>query len=184
MDANSLFSERCKQIEIAMKSSREVELLDLSARLRQLLVDGSETLVHQANRDHRLKLRFSVGLFRQEPDQYVVHQSLEDGVDPQTRAPGTPSKEVNFDGFLGHTVLYIRGKPHTVRDVIKHASDVAGGVHLSNNLEDRQRVIAAYSKSVMLGGLPGAIRMLQAIARVTLRGLRPLIEAIENDRAR
>jgi hypothetical protein len=184
MDAASLFLERCKQIETAMQSSKEIDLLDLSARLRQLLVDGRETLVHQANRDRRLKLNFRVGSFRQEPDQYVAHQSLEDGIDPETRPPGSPSTRVNFDGFLAHKVLYIRGAPYTVRDVIKHAADVAGGIHLSNNPDDRQQVIAAYSKSATLGGLPGATRMLRAIARVTSRGLLPLIQAIETSGTR
>jgi hypothetical protein len=47
-------------------------------------------------------------------------------------------------------------------------------------LLDRQKLIHDYSSQVSIGGLPGAIRQLQAIARVALRGLRPLIEAIEN----
>jgi hypothetical protein len=38
-----------------------------------------------------------------------------------------------------------------------------------------------YAAQVSMGGLPGAIRQLQAIARVALRGLRPLIEAVEKD---
>jgi hypothetical protein len=180
MNTDKLFIERCRQVEALMQSHDEVDLLDLSAVLRQLLLD-QEPLAHAANRNRRLKLQFRVGQFRNEPDKYVVHQSLEDGLDPETRPPGSPAKEVNFNGFIGHTVLVIRGKPHTVRDVIKHASDVAGGVHHTNDPNERQRLIAAYSASFGLGGLPGALRQLQAIARVTLKGLRPLIEAVEGE---
>jgi hypothetical protein len=39
MDAVSLFLARCKQIETALMSNNEIELLDLSAHLRQLLID-------------------------------------------------------------------------------------------------------------------------------------------------
>jgi hypothetical protein len=144
--------------------------------LRQLLLDP---LIHQVNRQRRLKLRFVVGEFTLKPDGYTRILSLEDGLDPETRRPDTPRKEVNLDGFLGHTILYLKGQPHSVSDVIKFAANVAGGVHRTENPEDRQKLIARYAASVSLGGLPGAIRQLQAIARVTLKGLRPLIEAVE-----
>ncbi len=39
MDADRLFIERCKQLEKLMTSHDELELLDLSAVLRQILVD-------------------------------------------------------------------------------------------------------------------------------------------------
>jgi len=182
MDIDELFLERCRQIEVLMSSNNEIDLLDLAAVLRQLFLDD-HPLVHKANEKERLKLRFRVGQFRNEPDEYTLVQSLEDGVDPETRPPGSPSKEVNFDGFINHKVLFVKGQRHSIRDVIKHASDVAGGVHRSDPKE-RQRLIAEFSAVFGIGGLPGAIRQLQAIGRVALRGLRPLIVAIEENRAR
>jgi hypothetical protein len=177
MDADTLFLERCKQVEAATQSSNEIDLLDLSAKLRQLLLDESP-LVHQANRE-RLKLKFVVGEFTLQPDAYTSVLSLEDGLDPETRRPGSPRKEVSFQGFLNHKVLYLKGQPHSVSDVISLAANVAGGVHLTKNPKEKQELIARYAASVSIGGLPGAIRQLQAIGRVTLRGLRPLIEAVE-----
>jgi hypothetical protein len=41
VDADRLFLARCKQIETAMQSTNEIELLDLSAHLRQLLIDDT-----------------------------------------------------------------------------------------------------------------------------------------------
>src|SRR6266404_21186 len=58
--------------------------------LRQMFLDG-DSLVHQANREHRLKLAFVVGEFRSAPDGWVTIASLEDGLDPDTRPPGSPS---------------------------------------------------------------------------------------------
>jgi len=178
MNAASLFLARCKQIETAIVSPNEIKLLDLSAHLRQLLIDGTSPL-HKVNREQRLKLKFVVGEFRQRPDSHTLILSLEDGVDPEIRPPGSPQKEVSLDGFLGHTILYLQGQPRSVGDVIKFAANVAGGVHQATP-RDRQKLLHDYSSQVSIGGLPGAIRQLQAIARVALRGLRPLIEAIEN----
>src|SRR5262245_57675602 len=108
MDADILFLERCKQVEKAAQSSSEIDLLDLSARLRQRLLDP---LIHEVNRQRRLKLRFVVGEFTLTPGAYTAILSLEDGVDPDTRRPGTPRMEVNLDGFLGHKILYLKGQP-------------------------------------------------------------------------
>jgi hypothetical protein len=177
MDAAQLFLARCKQIETAMVSTNEIELLDLSAHLRQLLIDETSPL-HRVNREPRLKLKFVVGEFRQRPDNHTRILSLEDGVDPEIRPPGSPRKEVGLGGFLGHTIVYLQGQPRSVENVIKFGANVAGGVHQATP-SDRQKLIYDYSSQVSIGGLPGAIRQLQVIARVALRGLRPLIEAIE-----
>jgi hypothetical protein len=170
-----LFLERCEQIDDLVKSSREIDLLDLSAHLRQVLLDG---LVHKANLVPRLSLRFRVGEFRLSPDRYTVVLGLEDGLDPETASPGKTSKEVDVDGFVGHVVLFLNGKGHTVGDVIKLAANVAGGVHHTDNPREQQRLIAEYSAAYGIGGLPGAIRQLKPIGRVALKGFAPLIKAL------
>jgi hypothetical protein len=159
MDADRLFLERARQISKLMESHNEIELLDLSGHLRQLLVDAYP-LIHKANERHRLKLRFKVGMFRQTPDQFVLFQSLEDGVDPDCRPPGSPSKEVDLSGFLKYEVLFIKGSPRTVQDMIQFAANVAGGIHHTNNSSERQRIIAEYSTSMGIGGLPAGVRQL------------------------
>src|SRR6266436_383586 len=99
MDAEALFLQRCRQIDELMRSHNEIDLLDLGAMLRQLLLDD-HPLLHKANSKSRLRLQFHVGEFRNQPDQYMEAQSLEDGLDPETRPPGSPSKQVNFDHFI------------------------------------------------------------------------------------
>jgi hypothetical protein len=178
MDAEQLFLERCRQIKSLMQSDREIDLLDLSALLRQLLND--RPLVHQANSKPRLKLTFTVGLFRNPPDQYTEVLSLEDGLDPDTRPAGSPSRQVDFDGFINHKVLFLKGQGQSVLDVIKLGANVAGGVHRTDNPREKQKLIAEYSAKFGIGGLPGAIKQLKAIARVALKGFQPLIEALEN----
>ena len=179
MDADRLFIGRCHQLAGLMKSHDELRLLDLSALLRQLLVDDYP-LIHKANFQRGLKLTFKVGEFRLAPDQYTEFLSLEDGLDPDTRPRGSPSKEVDVAGLLRHEILFIRGKPHSVQDAIKYAANVAGGVHHTSNPKERQKLIAEYSSIFVIGGLPAGIRQLQAIARVFLKGASSLISAIES----
>jgi hypothetical protein len=45
--------------------------------------------------------------------------------------------------------------------------------------ESSIKKIAEYSAGFGIGGLPAAIRQLQAIARVTIKGLSPLIEMLK-----
>jgi hypothetical protein len=182
MKAEELFLERCGQIERLLQSHREIELLDLGGLLRQLLLDGTP-LVHKANK-YRLKLKFKVGMFRQPPDRYTAFLILEDGLDPDARAPGSPSKEVSLDGFLGHTIIFTRGVAHTVSDVIKFAANVAGGIHHTENPKGTQKALAQFSAFYQLGGLPAGTRQLKAISRVTLKGLNPLIETPKESVAR
>jgi hypothetical protein len=80
---------------------------------------------------------------------------------------------------VNHNILFLSGKGHSVRDVIQLAANVAGGVHRTDDPREKQKLIADYSRSVSIGGLPGAIRQMQAIARVALKGLAPLIKKIE-----
>lgn len=179
MQAERLFLERCDQIAHRVHSPREIDLLDLASGLRQLLLDGPP-LIHKVNRTHRLKLRFRVGNFTLQPDKFTTVLALEDGLDPDTARPGKPVSEVDLDGLLAHKVIIMRQASHSVAHVIRFAANVAGGVHHDQKPREAQIVLADYSAMFGLGGLPAGIRQLQAIGRVTLKGLSPLMEAVRN----
>jgi hypothetical protein len=182
LQAERLFLERCDQIARRTQSPQEIDLLDLPAALRQLLLDGPP-LVHKVNRTHRLKLRFRVGNFTMQPDKFTVVLALEDGLDPDTGRPGRPVSEVDLDGFLAHKVIILRQASHSVADVIRFAANVAGGVHHDQKPKEAQKILADYGAMFGLGGLPAGIRQLQAIGRVTLKGLSPLIETVRNSQS-
>ena len=177
MDAEQLFLARCSQLSRLLESHDQIELLDLSAILRQLLLND-HPLVHKANTEQRIKLKFHVGHFRRKTDPFVLAQTLEDGLDPETRLPGSPASEVNLDGFLNHPVLYLKGEPHSVKDVVLFTANVAGGVHHTATPKDAQLLLAEFARRFGIGGLPAGIRQLRAIARVTLKGLQPLIDVL------
>jgi hypothetical protein len=85
MEADNLFLERCSQIERLMESNREIDLLDLAAILRQILLDG---LVHKANSILRIRLTFRVGEFHYRPDKYTQILGLEEEVVPLPETGG------------------------------------------------------------------------------------------------
>ena len=178
MDADKLFLTRCRQITSLLELHNEIDLLDLSGHLRQLLVD-QQALVDTVNaRAGKLKLEFRVGTFSREPDQFTALLSLEDRLDPETmRLPGR-AVVLSQAAFLSHVVMYASGQSLTVRELIKHAAESAGGVHY-NPHSAKHRVLAQLSRRLGIGGLPLGIRMLKAVARVTMRGLNPLIERVE-----
>jgi hypothetical protein len=180
MEAEKLFLVRCRQIASLLESNNEVDLLDLSGLLRQLLLD-QHALVDSVNggSSEKVKLEFYVGAFSHAPDQFASLLFLEDGIDPQTRRPGAPSAVLSMGNFLNHAVIYASGEHLTIKDVIKHAAESAGGVH-HNPHSKKHRVLAQLSRRAAVGGLPLGIRMLKAIARVTMRTLTPLIEKVEN----
>jgi hypothetical protein len=176
MDAYPLFLRRCAQVATLLESHDEGDLLDLSKHLRQLLCDR-HSLVETVNRGRgRIPLEFHTGAFSVRPDKiHPTVLSLEDGIDPQTRRPGAPSVVLTHKQFLRHVVLWTPQQSLTVKDVILHAAVVAGGVH--HDPYDKGLLVRL--STITIGGLPIGIRMLKAIARVTLRGLDPLIKKIE-----
>lgn len=184
MNPDVLFLKRCEQLQLLVESHREIEILDLAARLRQLLAD-KHPLTATVN-TNKVKLRFEVGYFDGPPDPfeaYVQFQSLEDGVDPYTRHKPQVPKRLNIDEFLAHHVMTVSGERRTIKDIIRHVSNVAGGVHHDPTPDQEYAILVELARAFSVGGLPAGFRILKAIGRVTLRGLQPLIEDVRSRQA-
>jgi len=183
MDAEVLFLERCNQIHILAQSLREIDILDIGGRLRQLFMDDKH-LISTANKD-KIKLRFEVGRFSEEPDPYeayVVYHSLEDGVDPYLPGREREPLVLNMDDFLAHHIMTINGKRILIKDIISFTSHVAGSIHYDPRPKKDFEALSEFAKYFSLGGLPRGTRILKAIARVALRGLQPLVDDIKDRR--
>jgi hypothetical protein len=176
MDLNRLFLRRCDQVAELMASADEGDLVDLAGRLRQLLFDGNASLVDKIN-PNKIPLQFVVGTFRFPPEPNST-LSLQDGFDPETASPGKPSRTVSREEFSTYPVIYLGLQPITVREVVRYAALVAGGVHHDDKPRDEFKQIVDAAKRLHIGGLPFGIRDLMAIARVTIKGLQPLIEDV------
>jgi hypothetical protein len=173
MNPNSLFIDRCEQMAQLLASHKQVELLDLSAILRQLLFDA-KSLVDTVN-TKPYKLRFHVGMWRSDPSGTTL-AALEDGLDPETSPPGKESTVVTRAQFASYPVVFFQGQRITVKDVIRYAANVAGGVHHDPQPAPEFLVMQGLSQQFGIGGLPLGIRTLKPIGRVSLRALRPVID--------
>ncbi|HWM47047.1 MAG TPA: hypothetical protein VNR11_09055 [Xanthobacteraceae bacterium] len=176
MTPEALFLERSDQLATLIDSNKEIELLDLAGNLRQLLAD-KHALVDTVNTSN-IRLHFHVGKFRNEPDQFTVLQSLEDGLDPQARSPHAPSTHLSKEQFLAHPVTYFRGEVISVRNLIRYMSNVAGGVHYDPQPRPEYGTMAMLTGRISMVGLPLGVAQLRAVGRVTWRGLGPLIEDV------
>lgn len=163
---------------LLLKSNEEIELLDLSGILLQLLLD-KKSVVDTVN-INRLKLEFHVGTWRIPPHPRTIFQTLEDGIDPETSRPGGPTMKLSRAKFLNHPVTYVEGGHYIlVKDVIKYAANVAGGKHHDPKPRPEYYIIDALSQRVTGFGMPLGIHQLKSIARVTLRSFQPLVEDVE-----
>lgn len=180
MKPSSLFLQRCEQIALLLESGREIELLDVAARLRQLFLD-SHPLAVTVNTNH-LKLHFQVGEFPPHihPNANdLVLFSLEDAVDPETQDPSRPRLKLSFKRFLAHPVMTIRGQLIPIKHLIRHLANVSGGVHHDPSSDEQYLALVAFSQWLRVGGLPFGTRIMRAIGRVSLRGLQPLIDDVK-----
>jgi hypothetical protein len=109
-----------------------------------------------------------------------VYWSLEDGLDPDLdHPPGLMAPiDATRDQLLARRVMMVDGAEVTVRDLIGQLAHIEGAVHRSEPRERREVVLKEAARQVFVGGLPAGIRQIRAVARVVLRGLEPLREAV------
>lgn len=184
MDRRVLFVRTLDQLSEQADRADEYVATRAAGLLRQLLLDG-QPLVHTVNRQHRLKLRFTVTdhpLLQKamEADGPVVRLVL-DGVFPGTAPPGYRSRDLSLDDWLAHSAGSYRGGGFSVADVIRYLANVAGGVHAGTPTSQVDEGLAAIGGIVRVQGMSGVARTIRGIARVTQAGLMPLRVAVETD---
>jgi hypothetical protein len=183
MDAVGLFLAKYNRLAEIYKNPTYLDLLDIAAILRLFLCD-EKCLVHTVNRK-KVKLTFRVGVLRDPPGlpPATIHM-LGDAIDPDIGPPWRSAVELNADGFLRRIVHKFSGEPYSVKDAIKFAANVAGGVHFDPKPKEddvKNKVLKAYAEHMTIGNLPLGIRELRAIAIVTVRALEPLAVSLRAD---
>lgn len=176
MHPDRLFLARCDHIAFLQKASNEAEVLLLGGLLRQMLVD-KHSLMDIVNTG-RLKVRFSIP----EP-AYDENTLRKDGVfwyqNIYDETLNPVRRELSKDQFLAYKLVFARGDYATVKGLIRHSANVAGGFHFDPNPDPEYVAITARFAEIIWGGLPMEVHLLREIAHVTLRGLQPLIEAVK-----
>jgi hypothetical protein len=182
MEPDRLFIETVSDLQRRIEpGTAEYDLLTAAGLLRKLLLD-SEPLVHRVNRDRRLKIRYRVNnrqpIWKLAGSPRPVMWSMEGGFDPDSVARSEPV-EVSQDNLLDSVVMLFKSHEVTVRDLISHAANVRGGVHLGQPHTEKEKALSELASTLEIGGYPAATSVLQAIGRVALKGLAPLRAEIE-----
>jgi len=180
MNPDALFLYRCQQIETLIDGAEtELDLLDIAAKLRQLLFD-QHSLVDAVNKSGKT-IKFVVGSFilPMPPPRHGI-MALMSGLDPRSPIP-SPEKVLTRQQFGAYVPLYLNGHPVTVKDIIRYAANVAGGVHFDpNNSRDEYQAQKLFWPGTKLGGASPGGAHLRPIGRVALRGLSPVIEEVRS----
>ena len=166
----------------ATEPNDEFETLQLSVGLRKLLLD-SPRLADLVNRPHRLKLSFQyvraprAPMDRGDGPTMLVHVDGLDALDS-----GEAVIEVGRDRFLSEPMILQRDGWHfTIRDVISHCANVAGGVHTGPAKGERLERLDEAVRHMPIGDMTGVIRLLPPIGRVAVRALEPLGRAVRRE---
>jgi hypothetical protein len=105
--------------------------------------------------------------------------SVQDGLDPDTTLMAKQTTDVPLAGLLGQVIVIVGDRELTVKDVITHGANVAGAIHAGSPKTPEHEAISEFAENFNIGGYQGGIRDLQAIGRVTVKGLAPLRDAVK-----
>lgn len=167
-----LFEELVYELQRLIASSTEYDLLKSSKILRQLLLDG-DALLHLVNRELRAAPRFRVRIREPANDDASY---FEPSIFPFDESE--PIRDLTLQQFLAHQVGKYDGSAISVRQVIKFAAVVLGGVHFKIDRDGEYAAVAYFHKSNESGGLTPvleALRQISAVSRDALFSLRDLV---------
>ncbi|GAA2370743.1 hypothetical protein Cme02nite_45150 [Catellatospora methionotrophica] len=181
MDDGQLFVHTLRDLDRRTALSDEYEVLMGAALLRKLLLDQTRVM-DRVNRQFKLKLRFRyVGSGPMEElilSRKPVFWAIDDALDPEQGAPFGPVVDATLDQFLARPLMLFQNEMITVRDVIDQLANVEGAVHRSTAREGREKMLQAAGQFYSRNGLSGVVSQVRLIGRITVRGLKPLHDAV------
>jgi hypothetical protein len=182
MTPDELFIRSLDDLHLSINSGDEYEVLRASGIIRQLFLDD-HPLVNQVNRNYKLKLQFSViqpsipaidGI--PEPDVWCAV----DSIDPRRSPQLSPSTDLNRDLFLGLLIGRVEGEDYSVKDIIRFAANVAGGIHSGSPKSAKDEALGKIKKLYIFSELSVLLQHLRSIGRIILETLRPLRDKVLN----
>ncbi|MHA6770111.1 hypothetical protein [Sphingobium ummariense] len=176
--------ERLQEI---IKNPSAANLLNSSSILRKLLCD-TNPLVHQANRNAKIKIQFQVseyGITREDDPIFegsrggIQYLSQIDSLCPGNFDENTNIVQLNLDSFLSTKVVFIRGRMVSVLELIKYLSDNAGGVHKDKPSKESSKLLEGLGINHYVGGVPAPLRIILSVCQVVSVALFPLYKWIK-----
>jgi hypothetical protein len=178
-EAEALFLRTLEDIEKRLAQTDPYEILFIAALVRKLFLDDFP-LVDQVNRNHKVKLVFETTLPLELPDDVPppTFWTVQDGLDPDTAIPGKRRYSASRDQFFQTAVTIVNGHRYSVREVVLFEANVMGAVHAGSPKTEKEHALRQVDSTIAVGGYASSLKQLQAIARVVLKTLLPLRNAI------
>jgi hypothetical protein len=178
-DAEALLLRTLEDVERRLQQTDPYEILFIAALIRKLFLDDFP-LVDQVNRIHKLKVTFETTLPLELPSDFPqpTFWTVQDGLDPDTAIPGKRRYTAGRDQFFQTVVTIVDNHKYTVREVVLFEANVMGAVHAGSPKTEKERALKQVDSTIAVGGYASSLRQLQAIARVCIKSLQPLRNAI------
>ena len=135
MDTEDLFIQSLEDLHYSLACSDRYEVLRASHLIRQLLLDGGNSLVTRVNRTHHLKIAYPAAPLPEAPSDPTATWFAGDAL--AVFNASTPPAMVKWAELEKTTVARCEGHEYTVHDIIDYSAHVAGGVHKTDPSDDR-----------------------------------------------
>lgn len=86
---------------------------------------------------------------------------------------------MKLDGFLARRAAFVHGHDVSIKDLILQLANVEGAIHAGSPRDEKQRVLAAASASIRIGGAAMAASTMRGIGWVALEALAPIEAALQ-----
>jgi hypothetical protein len=187
MKAEGIFLSKLDQLEELINSTSIFEVRDIphvrdiASILRQMLLDGERTLIHQIKRKYPFDIRFRVIL--PQPPHSIPNDATWwswGGYNPDNSLQqGAATRDVDLDEFLKIIVHKNNGKEYSIKDIITYEANVDGAVHLGVPWNERHKELANSVSAAYLGVFPAFLVEIKQIASVVIKSVKPLGAKVE-----
>jgi len=177
VNADNLFIQSLEDLHYSLASADEYEVLRSSHLIRQLLLDGGNSLVERVNRSHRLRIEYAVARVHLPAAGDVATWVAGDAMSPLDPSLAQPNL-LRWDQLQKLIVARCEGHEFTVHDLIDYSAHVAGGVHKTDPRDERQAALARLQANESRGGLSPVAATVRAIGQVILLGLDELKDQV------
>lgn len=178
-EAEQLFLATLADIDSKVIEGTRYSLIRAAGLLRQLFLDATP-LIHDVNRNHRVKLQFERGEYRTQPPVTPDAHWINPDCSP---FPKAQTVSIDLDAFLKSPCLTQQRQTASIADLIKACSNVKGGVHLGKARSGEEKAVIDWDKAIELNGEQPSLLAIAGACRVALRGLKPLVSAVTCMRA-
>lgn len=183
-DIEKHFINSAEDLKIRAEKGSQYDLIKASGILRQFLID-SPSLIDRANERHKKKILFTTNRKENLESKAVI----QDGVqwEPMITVRFIEPKDKEFISelkrpqFLQYQVFHFEDHIFTIKDIIKIAANVLGGVHYDKPKTNEDRLLAIANSMINYQDKTSACAYsIREIANVTIKAIKPLLDKINN----